>query len=210
MLDKMSLRLLSPYLEAYARVLKRRGIEPDQVSVAGFMVGMVGVGAIALGHNYLALFLILLNRTADGLDGTLARLTEPTDSGAFLDISLDFVFYSAVVFGFALADPARNGLAAAALIFSFVGTGSSFLAFAVLAERRHISDLRLPGKGFYYLGGLAEGTETIIFFVLICLFPALFPILAWIFAAICFLTTGLRIFYGYRTLRADQRKHPSV
>jgi len=210
MLDKMSLRLLSPYLDSTARILKRYQVTPDQISVAGFMVGMVGVGAIALGHNYTALFLILLNRTADGLDGTLARLTEPTDSGAFLDISLDFVFYSAVVFGFALADPARNGLAAAALIFSFVGTGSSFLAFAVLAERRHISDLRLPGKGFYYLGGLAEGTETIIFFVLICLFPAGFPILAWIFAAICFLTTGLRIFYGYRTLRADQRKHPSV
>ncbi|MBT8360523.1 MAG: CDP-alcohol phosphatidyltransferase family protein [Deltaproteobacteria bacterium] len=205
MLDKVSLRLLSPYLEALARFLRRRGIKPDQVSVAGFIVGMVGVGAIALGHNYLALIFILLNRTADGLDGALARLTETTDSGAFLDISLDFVFYSAVIFGFALADPARNGLAAAALIFSFVGTGSSFLAFAVLAERRHISDLRLPGKGIYYLGGLAEGTETIVFFILICLFPVRFPILAWIFATICYLTTGLRIFYGYRTLRADQR-----
>jgi len=209
MLDKVSLRLLSPYLDSMARMLKRYQVTPDQVSVGGFLLGVIGVAAIAYGYTLAALLLILLNRAADGLDGALARLTEPTDSGAFLDISLDFVFYSAVIFGFALADPTRNGLAAAALIFSFVGTGSSFLAFAVLAERRHISDLRLPGKGFYYLGGLAEGTETIIFFILICLFPARFPILAWIFASICFLTTGLRIFYGYRTLRADQRKYSS-
>jgi hypothetical protein len=105
-----------------------------------------------------------------------------------------------VVLGFALADPARNSLAAAFLIFSFVGTGSSFLAYAIMAERRSLTDQRLPNKGFYYLGGLAEGTETIIFFMIICLFPDLFPVLAWIFGVICLLATAARIIYGYNTL----------
>lgn len=201
MLDKHSLQLVKPYLAKVAGNLKSRGIQADQVSLAGFVLGMLGVAAIAIHWYYLALVLILLNRCADGLDGELARLSAPTDQGAYLDITLDFVFYSAVVFGFAIADPGRNGLAAAGLIFSFIGTGSSFLAFAIMAEKRSIEDLRLPNKGFYYFGGLAEGTETIIFFVLFCLFPNFFPLLAWIFAGICFITTGLRIYHGYNSLR---------
>jgi hypothetical protein len=105
------------------------------------------------------------------------------------------------VFAFALADPQNNALPAAALIFTFVGTGASFLAFAILAERRSLTSLRLPNKGFYYLGGLAEGTETVIFMALFCLFPSFFPILAWLFAAICLCAAAVRIIYGYLVLR---------
>jgi phosphatidylglycerophosphate synthase len=201
MLDTYSLKLVQPWLRAMARRLYSVGIHANQVSLAGFVLGMLGVAAIAFQFYYLALFLILLNRCADGIDGELARQATPTDQGAYLDITLDFLFYSAVVFGFALADPGRNALAAAALIFSFIGTGSSFLAFAIMAERRSMKDLRLPDKGFYYLGGFAEGTETIIFFVLFCLFPDFFPLLAWVFAGICAIAAGLRIHHGYHVLR---------
>jgi hypothetical protein len=38
----------------------------------------------------------------------VARLTTPTDRGAFLDITLDFLFYASVPLAFALADPARQ------------------------------------------------------------------------------------------------------
>ena len=30
------------------------------------------------------------------LDGSVARLTQPTDAGGFLDIALDFVFYATI------------------------------------------------------------------------------------------------------------------
>jgi phosphatidylglycerophosphate synthase len=142
----------------------------------------------------------LLNRAADGLDGKVARLSAPTDAGGYLDITLDFIFYSAVVFGFALADPVNNSLAAAALIFSFIGTGSSFLAFGIMAERRQITNFRYPNKGLYYLDGLAEGTETLLFLILFCLFPQYFAVLAWIFTAICFISTFIRVISGYKTL----------
>ena len=201
MLDHLSLRLAKPLLNTVALQLKTYGIKADQITIFGFIVGIAGALAIAFHFFLTALTLIVINRLADGIDGTLARQSSPTDSGAYLDICLDFIFYSAIVFGFALADPTDNGLAAGALIFSFVGTGSSFLAFAIMAERRNISDLRLPSKGFYYLGGLTEGTETFIFFCLFCLFPHLFPLLAWIFATLCIITTLLRIIYGYRTLK---------
>ena len=203
MLDHLSIRLLTPLLYKTAVWLEKRGVTADHISIGGFFAGMTGAGAIVF-HYYLpALGLIVLNRFSDGVDGTLARLNKPTDRGAYLDICLDFVFYSAVVFSFALADPPNNGLAAAALIFSFVGTGSTFLAYGIMAEKRKITNLRLPTKGFYYLGGLAEGTETIFFLALFCLFPSRFPVLAWTFATICFVATILRIIGGYKLLKDD-------
>ena len=200
MLDRYSLKILKPLLGKLAAFLRAKGISADQITIISFGVGLLGVIFIARHYYIMGGLLILLNRLGDGIDGTLARLDGTTDRGAFLDICLDFLLYSAVVLGFALADPAGNSLAAAFLIFSFVGTGSSFLAYAIMAERRSLADQRLPDKGFYYLGGLAEGTETIIFFMVICVFPSLFPILAWIFGSICLLSTAARIVYGYKTL----------
>ncbi len=184
-----------------AMILHNRGITANQISLTGFFLGMLAVPCLFLNWYLPALVCIILNRVADGLDGQVARLATPTDAGGYLDITLDFIFYSAIVFGFALADPASNSLAAAALLFSFMGTGGSFLAFGIMAERREISNFRYPNKGFYYLDGLAEGFETILFLVLFCLFPESFAVLAWIFAVICYLTTIIRVISGYRTLR---------
>ena len=58
--------------------------------------------------------------------------------------------------------------------------------------------MEYPDKGFYYLGGLTEGTETILLFVVMCLFPAWFPVLAYGFAALCLLTIISRIVIGIR------------
>ena len=200
MLDRYSLKILRPLLDSLAGYLRQRGIRADHITMVSFAVGLLGAILVARHHYLLGGLCILLNRLGDGVDGVLARLSGTTDRGAFLDICLDFIFYSAVVLGFAFAEPVRNNPAATFLIFSFVGTGSSFLAYAIMAERRSLTDQRLPDKGFYYLGGLAEGTETIIFFVLICLFPSFFPVLAWIFGSICLLGTAARIVYGYKTL----------
>lgn len=181
--------------------LRSLGCSPDQVSCAAFAIGMVALPALYLHMYRLALVCIVLNRIGDGLDGALARLTKTSDAGGFLDIVLDFIFYSSVVLGFALAAPETNGLAAAILLFSFVGTGSSFLAFAIMAERRGIENIAHLRKGIYYLAGLAEGTETVIFLMLFCIFPGHFPLLATLFAAICLLTTVTRVIGGYLALR---------
>jgi phosphatidylglycerophosphate synthase len=202
MLDRVTLKWVRPPLIKMAQFALRFGVKADQVTLFGFAIGMLALPALATGHFGMALLFICLNRILDGLDGAVARLTEATEQGAYLDIVLDFIFYSAVIFGFALADPARNALPAAALIFSFVGTGSSFLAFAVFAERLQLQSMRYPNKGFYYLTGIAEGTETIGFFVLMCLFPSAFPILAGVFFGLCVLTTLSRVIGGAHTLKA--------
>ena len=138
---------------------------------------------------------------ADGLDGAVARQTEVSDRGGFLDISLDFVFYSAVPFGFALMAPAQNALPACFLVFSFIGTGTSFLAFAVFAEKRGISTDIRGKKSLYYLGGLTEGFETIVFLVLTCLFPGAFWWMALVFGGLCWITTATRIIAGWQMFR---------
>ncbi|PLP06280.1 hypothetical protein CWN13_18855, partial [Klebsiella pneumoniae] len=130
-----------------------------------------------------------------------ARRRGLTDAGGFLDIALDFLFYALVPFGFILADPLNNALAGGWLLFAFIGTGSSFLAFAALAARHQIANPGYAHKSLYYLGGLTEGTETILLFILGCLFPAHFAWLAWLFGALCWLTTATRICSGYQTLK---------
>ncbi|MEX2319953.1 MAG: CDP-alcohol phosphatidyltransferase family protein [Saccharospirillum sp.] len=203
MLDRWTLTLIKPPLSRLARRANRHGVRANQVTVAGFTLGMLVVPFLALELYGAALIVILLNRLADGLDGELARVQGATDGGALLDIVLDFVFYAAVIAGFALANPADNALAAAFLLWGFMGTASSFLAYAILAERRKLSSMTYPSKGFYYLGGLAEGTETIAFLVAMCLFPAQFVWLAWAFFGLCAVTTLTRVVGGYHSLKDD-------
>ena len=198
MLDRALNDRLQRPLQALARWLAGQGVRADHLTWVGFAVGLLAVPLIASGHPRWALLAMALNRLADGLDGTLARLTAPTDRGAFLDITLDFLFYASIPLAFALANPAANGLAAAVLLFAFMGTASSFLAFAVLAARRGLTSTAYPRKGFYYLGGLTEATETLTVFTLMCLVPAWFVPLALGFAALCALTTATRVVAGWQ------------
>lgn len=199
MLDGVARRLVGPPLERAGRRLAAAGIGADQLTVAGFGLGVLAAIAIALDQTGLGLACLALNRLADGLDGAVARASGPTDLGGFLDITLDFITYSGVVFAFALRDPA-DAVAAAGLIFAFMGTGSSFLAFAAIAARRGLTTGARGAKSIYYLGGLAEGTETIAFLVLACLVPAWFEALAAVFGGLCWLTTLGRILTARRLL----------
>jgi phosphatidylglycerophosphate synthase len=201
MLDRLAIELLRKPLLALAHQLVRVGLGADAVTLAGFATGLAGAAAIALQHPLAGLALLLASRLCDGLDGAVARLTRPTDRGAFLDITLDFLFYASVPLAFALADPAANALPAAVLLAAFIGTGSSFLAFALLAERRGIQSTAYPNTGLYYLGGLTEATETLACFALMCLWPAQFALWAYGFAALCGLTVASRLLTGWQTLR---------
>jgi len=201
MLDRAAIALLKPGLQRLAGVLVRAGIGADSVTLFGFALGLTAALAIALGAPLAGLALLLASRLMDGLDGAVARLTLPTDRGAFLDITLDFLFYASIPLAFAFADPAANALAAAVLLAAFIGTGSSFLAFAVLAERRGLHSEDYPQKGIYYLGGLTEATETLTCFVLMCLWPQHFALWAYGFALLCALTFVMRLLGGWRALR---------
>lgn len=205
MLDRTVTPISERLLGRPARALYRRGVTANQVTFAGFAIGLSAVPALALEHYLAALVLILLNRLADGLDGAIARIAGPTSRGAYFDIALDFFFYSSIPFGFALANPAANALPASFLLLSFVGTGSSFLSFATIAAKRGLTSKHLPNKGLYYLGGLVEGTETIGFLILICLLPDNFPVLAYVFGSVALVTTTGRWVAGWKAF-AEERE----
>ena len=60
-----------------------------------------------------------------------------------------------------------------------------------------------PSKGFYYLGGLTEGFETVLCFVAMCLWPEHFAAIAYVYAAMCSLTTLTRILAGWQAFGSD-------
>jgi phosphatidylglycerophosphate synthase len=197
-------KLLDPLLDRIGAALARCGLGANAVTVAGFLIGASAWGALAVEAHALALGLILANRVADGLDGAVARRNGITDLGGYLDIVLDFIFYAGVPFFFAVGRPA-SALSAAFLAFSFVGTGGSFLAFATIAAKRGLSTEVRGRKSIYYLGGLTEGAETIALFVLICLLPHRFDLLAWVFGGLCWLTTATRVAAAVEAFRHPAR-----
>ena len=206
MLDRHLHPRLKPLLNLLVMKLDRPGIAPDGITLVGFAIGVLALPFLALGWYLAALVAIVLNRLLDGLDGALARRRGLTDAGGFLDIALDFLFYALVPFGFALANPAVNALPAAWLLFAFIGTGSSFLAFAAVADKYALSNPGYHHKSFYYLGGLTEGSETIAVFVLCCLFPQAFFWIAVVFGTLCWFTTLSRVWGGYQTLKEAEQQ----
>ena len=192
MLDPVMVRLIAPPINWAGQYLAKQGLSANSVSIGRFVLGVCALPALALNYYGVALVFILLKRLADGLDGAIARATHKTDFDAYLDIVLDFIFYAVVALGFAFAK-SENALVVAALIASFIGTGASFLAYAIIAANRGVETEIRGKKSFFYSGALAEGTETILFFVFICLCPNAFVPTSLIFIGMCWVTVGMRI-----------------
>jgi phosphatidylglycerophosphate synthase len=193
MLDAIIRKRIDPPLAVIARQAVKWQISAQTATVVGFVLGLAAT-ALIVAHLYLpAAVVLLVSRFCDGLDGAIARQTRLTDLGGFLDIVLDFIVYAAVVFGFALADPAANALAAAFLTTSFMAPAATFLAYAIFAAKHGITTDIRGSKSLYYLGGLTEGTETILCLMLMCLFPAWFSTIAVVYGVMCWITAGTRI-----------------
>jgi phosphatidylglycerophosphate synthase len=198
MLDRHLRPYIDPPLNRLGRAFAATGATANEMTLAGLALGLAAAAAIYAGAFWIALGLVLASRLADGLDGAIARATQVSDFGGYLDIVCDYVFYSAVPLAFILADPTGNGAAGAFLLASFYVNGGTFLGFAILAEKHTMrSDLR-GVKSLYFTGGLLEGTETIAFFAFLCLLPWAFAPLAWGFGALCLVTALARIMLAWR------------
>jgi phosphatidylglycerophosphate synthase len=204
MFDQSLRPLIDPALNRAGRQLAVRGVTADQVTLAGLALGLVAALVLALGGpGLVALVPLVAGRLADGLDGAIARATRKTDFGGYLDIACDFAFYGAIPLAFALRDPA-NAVAAAFLLFSFYVNAASFLGYAVMAEKRGMTTTAQGQKSLYYAAGLLEGAETIAFFVLLCLWPAIFAPAAWVFGVLCLVTAGARVLLSRAAFSAPQ------
>lgn len=201
MLDRPMRRLLDPALDRAGRALAARGVGADAVTFAGLAAGLAACLCVALRLDAPALLFVIANRLLDGLDGAVARATAPTDRGGFLDIVLDFAFYGGLPLAFALRDPAANAVPAAVLLFAFYVNGASFLAFAAVAAKRRLENPLFADKSIYFTAGLAEGTETILFFLAMVLFPHWFPLLAYAFAGLTLMSAVARVAVAWHAFR---------
>ena len=197
MFDAQLRPLIDRLLNPIGRGLVTLGVTANQVTMIGAAFGLIAAGCVAAGLLYPALWFVIANRVIDGLDGAVARASRSSDFGGYLDIVSDFIFYSAIPLAFAVARP-ETALAAAFLIFSFIGTATSFLGFAILAEKHHVTTQIRGKKAFYYLGGLTEGTETILLLLAMLVWPDYFSLMAIIFGILCWVTTSTRIYAAYR------------
>ena len=202
MFDRHLQKLTQKPLSFFAKIILKY-ISANQITIIGFIFGLMMSLFIYLELFFLAIFFLILNRICDGLDGVMARLTVPTYLGAYLDIVLDFIFYSAFILIFGLLDT-NNIIISCLLLFSYICTGTTFLAQAIiqpkldLVQKDESIDIDIP-KSFYYSAGLIEGTETILFMILCLLFPNLYFFFGLIFAILCLLTALSRIIIFYRS-----------
>ena len=200
MFDVALRRLVDPALIRVAGWVSGARISANALTISGAGLGLGAAFCIAQSHFAAALVFIVLSRIFDGLDGAIARINGPTELGGYLDILCDYVFYLSVPVAFAWIDPA-NQMPALILVASFTLTAVSFLAFAAIAARQPTDGGKHGPKAFIYSTGLMEGGETIAFFVLFCLFPAFFPTLAIVFAALCLLTVMQRMVLAAKSFR---------
>jgi phosphatidylglycerophosphate synthase len=182
------------------------GLTANGLTILGFVFGVFCAVFVAMGFFVAALVCLILNRLCDGLDGAVARRSGSSDFGGYLDIVCDFLFYAMLPFAFMIFSQ-QNAVAAGFLMSSFFGTGSSFLAYAILEAKnpdalaRKVQERGSQKKSFFYLGGLTEGAETIAIFVLMLVFPGWFTILAWGFGCLCLITTGWRIHTAFKDFK---------
>lgn len=192
MFDATLRKKVDPLLDLCGKYLHRQGITANQVTIFGFCVGLLCFPSITFKEFNLALFFFFINRLCDGLDGSIAKIGKKSTIGGYLDILCDFIFYASFVLSFYFVD-SNNAFYVSLLLFSFVGTSTAFLCSALLEKEMKELKSNFANKSFFYQTGFMEGFETIIFFILFCLFPNYFPELSIIFVLFCWLTIFLRI-----------------
>ena len=184
-------------LRAVAARLVEHSVRAEAVTLVGFALGAGACIAIALDRRWFAVVLWLANRIADGLDGAVARQVGATDRGGFVDIVADFAVYAGFVVGVAYTQPDAR-VAAVALLGTYYVSGAAFLAWSSIAERR----ARTAGdnRSLHFVGGIAEGGETVVVYVLLCVWPAATVGILWVFAAAVGVTALQRVWFGWRSL----------
>tara|TARA_Y100001935_G_scaffold244594_1_gene237192 strand:- start:209 stop:832 length:624 start_codon:yes stop_codon:yes gene_type:complete len=180
----------------------------NQITFFGFFIGILMSISIFFELYLYALLFLVINRLCDGLDGVMARMTAPSPLGAYLDITFDFIIYASFVLAFGLHDQS-NLIVSMFLLFSYICTGTTFLAQAILQPQidNYSEDDRIEiSKGFIYASGLIEGTETIIFMIITLIVPDAFIFFGLVFGVLCLITAIARILIFYKKYKNSAPK----
>ena len=201
MFDGQINKILKPSLDLFAKKLSKFKIQANTVTFTGFFFGLCCFYFIINEMFIYASIFLFLNRFCDGLDGALARLIGQTDIGAFYDIISDFLFYSLFPISFIFLD-IQHAYSICFLLMSFVATQTTFLASAWIVEKNKFLISDNQRKSFFYTGGITEGFETIVCFVMMLLFYEYVNYIAYIFGILCWITFITRVFFIRKLLKS--------
>jgi len=198
MFDRRARELCRPVLDGAGSRLAHLGVRANTLTGVGWLVGVGACVAVSQRQWMIALVAWLANRVIDGLDGALARQRGVTDLGGYLDLLADFSIYAGFVVALALAEPTTRA-AAVVLLFSYYLSGTVLLAGSALLDRRGVA--RGDDRSINFLGGLAEGLETMVAYIVILVVPSRATWVEWAFAAMVFVTALQRVDGVRRALR---------
>ena len=201
MYDAKINKVLKPILNSFAKKLLKFNVQPNSVTFIGLIFGIFCFYCIINEMFFYAAVFLFLNRFCDGLDGSLARLVGQTDIGAFYDIISDFLFYSLFPISFIFLD-IENAYSICFLLLSFVATQTTFLASAWIVEKNKLLISENQKKSFFYIGGITEGFETILCFILMLLFYEHVNYIAYIFGTLCWITFITRVIFIRKLLKS--------
>ena len=200
MLDSSIRSQIVPWLNRFGNGLANRGVQANHLTAGGFVIGVGACVAIGTGRWGIALVLWILNRVIDGLDGSVARATRPTELGGFLDIVADFAIYGGLLVGFGFsADELR--LPALVVFLAYYLNGTAFLAWSSLAERLKLGEGGDGRSLDFSNAGLTEGSETVIVMAVILAWRSQAEPILWIWAGAVFITVFQRVIFVIRHLR---------
>ena len=169
--------------------LRRTGLTPDHLTIAGIVVGVGAAFAIGAGYLQLGLLLVVLAALPDLLDGALAKASgAASQRGAFFDSTVDRMT-DAVLFGGVTWYIAGHESAHLTLLPFSIMALSSLISY----QRAKAESLGLEAKG-----GLMERAERVALLCIGLLFePLLVPVL-WLMLALTAITAGQRFVKVWR------------
>lgn len=202
MIDKY-LRPVKEKMLLSAAIWIGRYLSPNQISVIAFFSGLISCFLIFSRLIYPALIFWLLNRIIDGLDGTVARISNrQTDWGGYLDIMLDFVIYALIPISFTLVYSSAyySYLFLSIMLAVFYINSASWMYLSTLIQKRSCNNPDKELTSVPMPAGLIEGTETILAYTLFFLFPAYLSQIFLVVSGLTLLGIMQRMIWGYKNL----------
>lgn len=209
MIDKwLSKTKLHLFFEKLVRKLLLGKISANKVTILALIIGLLSALSIFLSRilNYeipliiSAAILMCISFFFDVLDGTLARLKQPTVFGGILDIFCDRTVEVFIIISIISTKPLELMWPG---IFSLGGIILCLSLFLLVGSAIEVEKLKETKKVIYYRHGLMERSETLIFLFLMIVIIPLRSILLWIFSILVVITALLRLKDAYRILEVN-------
>ena len=169
--------------------LRRTGLTPDHLTVAGIVIAVGAAVMIARGELIIGLVLVILAALPDLFDGALAKASDASSQrGAYFDSVIDRVT-DATLFGGVAWYLASND-----------SPHMSMLPFAIMALSSIISYQRAKAEslGLDAKGGLMERAERIILLCFGLLFSSILVPILWVMLVLTAITAVQRFVKVWR------------